>query len=98
APGARLLRSHRNCVERTREDHAARGVSRWRKDMGRCAFAGPRAANLPYAVPLPLALGRKTGGTAKQGHRRDRLRSADVEATDRRARLERPDRFHLSLE
>src|SRR5213079_1663055 len=98
AARSRLLRSDGTRLERPRKNHAPRNIGRWRQDVGRCATAGPGDADLPYPIPIPVEVGWQACGAAKPRDRRNGIRAANAQATDRRSRLEWSARIYLSLE
>ena len=70
--------------------------TRRRQDLVAGATRLGAGADLHGALQLAVDLGRQAGRPAEPLHRRDRLHSADAQATDRHPRLERAVRVDLS--
>ena len=77
-------------LERTRADHRRRSEHRWGRDMARRHPARPSAPEGARALSTPVAVGRRPGRNHEPGHRRDRLRAADLGGVASGARTRDP--------
>ena len=74
----RILRDLRPRVVGSRQSRAGRSVDRRRRVLARRGAAGAGHVEVPDAVPLALALGRRPRVAREPRHRRDGLRAAEL--------------------
>src|SRR3989449_8717032 len=73
---ARVVGNQRARLERPRPRHPRGREHRRRQDLGGCRAAGARAAEVPYAIPPPVELGRARGDAHEPRGGRDGLPAA----------------------